>query len=204
MKILLPTLLLFFVSASQEAQVDSAPIRGQVVDEEGAPVAGARHWVSGFEERVDGEWRLVFFTGETLVSTTDAEGRFELPTRPGLRYDLDFDIHGKAPAFYTQVEAGAQLKVVVHEGLDVAGRVVLENGDGIAGFEVGLERPNGRGVWFRTRARTDEDGRFEFPAFREGGEWQVTVGRATLPLEAKQGEVVDDLLVEIRLSRTGR
>lgn len=205
MKILMLALPLLLVPTAQQHQADPQPITGQVVDVGGAPIPGARYRISGYEELSNGEWSLVFYTGEQRVLTTDAEGRFSVTPRPDQRLDLDFDADGMAPSFLTEVEAGADLKVVLREGLDVAGRVVLDSGAGVQGFDVGLQRPNGRGAWFQITAWTDADGRFEFPAFREDGQgWQLTVGRASLPLEAKPGEVLDDLLVEIKLSRTGR
>ena len=205
MKILMLALPLLLVPTAQQHQADPQPITGQVVDVDGAPIPGARYRISGYEELSNGEWSLVFYTGEQRVLTTDAEGRFSVTPRPDQRLDLDFDADGMAPSFLTEVEAGADLKVVLREGLDVAGRVVLDSGAGVQGFDVGLQRPNGRGAWFQTTTWTDADGHFEFPAFREDGQgWQLTVGRASLPLEAKLGEVLDDLLVEIKLSRTGR
>jgi hypothetical protein len=205
MKLLVFALLLLLVPAVQTSPPGARPISGQVVDENGGPIPGARYRISAYEERSDGEWMLVSYTGLQRVFSTDGEGRFTLSCQAHQRLDLDFDAPGKAPSFHTQIEAGEELKVVLREGLDVAGQVVLASGEAVAHCEVGMLRPNHRGDWFQARTWTDEEGRFEFPAFREDGEsWQLTIGRAALPLGANPGEVLDDLLVEIKLSRTGR
>jgi len=210
MKVITLGLLLLLASPTQDARPQdsrpSPPITGQVVDAQGRPVAGARYRTLGQGREIDGQWSSIFYTGLSRTLTTDEQGRFSVTVRPDpdLRYDLVLEGDGKAPVFLEGVEPGADLRVVLLEGRDVAGQVVREGGEGISHMCIGMQLPNARGEWYRAETYTDDQGTFRFPGFLDGDGWQLLVGGAPLPLEANEGEVLDDLLVEIRLSRSGR
>lgn len=203
MKVPALALSLLAVPLLQDSGGSAPPIRGQVVDEDGTPIAGVQYSISGTEILEDGEWHVAFHTGLSPTMTTDEQGRFEFTGRPGVRYDLDFEFDGMAPVFLTRAEAAADLEVVMRPGLDVAGRVVIHGMPGLSGFEVGLERPNERGTWFQASTSTGADGGFEFPGFLAGEGWQLTLGGGVLPVDLMTGDAPDDLLIEVRVSRSG-
>lgn len=203
MKVIAVALSVLAVPLLQDSGETVAPIRGQVVDEDGSPIAGVRYSISGEEILEDGEWYVALTTGRSPIMSTDEQGRFELPGRRGVRYDLDFEFDGMAPVFLTRAEAGADLEVVMRPGLDVSGRVVIDGVVGMSGFQVGLERPNGRGNWFQTSTSTGADGSFEFPGFLAGEGWQLTLGGGVLRVDLMTDDAPDDLLIDVRVSRSG-
>ena len=182
---------------------ETEPVRGVVVDEQGRPLPGVRLWISGFEERAGKGWNVVHFTGQPRIQTSDARGRFEIPGRDHLRYDLDFDLDGRRPAFVQAAEPGADLRVVMEAGRALRGRVVQVGPDGeraIEGAPLAVTRPNGRGLWFQSERRSAADGSFAFAGFLppEGAEgWVLRCAGASLPLE---GVDVEGLRVEIRMT----
>ncbi len=185
----------------------AAPVRGVVVDEEGAPQPGVRCWVSGFEQLQGDTWVVTHFSGKTRIHTTGPDGSFEISARTGLRFDIAFDAAGFSPSEKTAVEPGAELRVVMRKGRTVSGRLVqIVNGSEqpIESARVTIRRPNPRGLWFETERWTGSEGRFRFtnflPAEGGGAEWQLVHGGAVLPLATGPGEEVLDVRIEVRMT----
>jgi len=185
-------------------------LRGVVVDETGAPLEGARCWISGFEERDGDGWRLVHRTGLPRVAFTDADGAFELEAPAGLRCDVDFDADGRAPAFVRAVEPGEPLRVALAVGRTVSGSVVLRDGDReepVPHAKVALERSSARGLWFEHAVLADEHGRFELPGklpeAPDDETWSLVFGGARLALDPGDAGELHDVRIEVRMARGG-
>jgi hypothetical protein len=207
--VLLPLLLAPQAPDGATPRID--PVRVAVVDEAGNPLEGVRWWVSGHETRQDGQWVLTHFLGFPRIETTGTDGCFEIPGREGLRYDVDLDADGFAPAFLRRLEPGAQPRVVLRRGQTVSGRVV-QVVDGVErpllSVPVELQRPNARGVWFSSQRATAPDGRFVFDRFLPDGEgdmdWRLVCAGAFMELGPGLPGPVDDLRVEVSITREGR
>lgn len=209
------SLLVVSQEALQEVVAPAAPpVRGVVVDEAGRPLEGVRWWVSGHEQLQGGAWVLTHFLGIPKVERTGADGSIEVPAREGLRYDVDLDAEGFAPAFLRRLEPGAEPRVVLHRGQTVSGRVV-QVVDGVERplllVPVELQLPNERGLWFSSERRTEMDGSFTFshflpdvPGSEAGRVWRLVCAGAFLELDPQPLQPVEDLRVEISITREGR
>jgi protocatechuate 3,4-dioxygenase beta subunit len=161
--------------------VPEARIEGQVVDESGAPLAGAR-----IETDLNGNWS----DGERApwpierwwhVATSDEQGRYVLEGLPAFDIDVSASLAGRVDAS-TSVETEEGLTataeaLVLQHGRAVAGRVTDPQGRPVAGARVGAVRLNLaqrgtsqslellrrqlRDMAEASRVLTDADGRFE-------------------------------------------
>lgn len=130
-------------------------VRGQVVDPDGAGVAGASVVIS-FASR--DEWMI----DTSLTSESAADGAFSFPAigePPGATLHFEVNRLGFVP-FSQRFEAKAldgALTLQLERGAIVRGRVVDEKGAVVVGAEVSV---NGR---VNSSASTGPDGRFELP-----------------------------------------
>jgi hypothetical protein len=123
-----------------------AKIRGNVIDEAGAPVKGAR--VSAFGPR-----------GSLRDGTLDAAGAFEVASLDaGGQFDVVAWADGLAPTTVKAVASGAEgVRIVLTPGRRVAGRLIDKDGRPIALTRIVL-RTSSCAVAAETG--TDRDGRF--------------------------------------------
>jgi hypothetical protein len=142
-------------------------VHGQVVDENGKPLAETAWKIIGTEELLDGKWTRMFRLNWAADNFTDAEGRFVIPFLKAMRYDLQFHKPGFAPTFVYEVGADfGELKVTLKQGEHIHGSVVRLV-DGIAkpaeGETVELCLP-GSDLWYQEKVSTDANGKYEFRA----------------------------------------
>ncbi|HZF12331.1 MAG TPA: carboxypeptidase regulatory-like domain-containing protein [Thermoanaerobaculia bacterium] len=151
----------------------AARLAGEVVDDAGAPVAGAR-------VRARGELPPSIGSGSLPPSffgtTTDDDGHFELRDTAAGKVTLTAAAAGFLPATLPlQVVTGQSqddLRVVLHRGSTVAGRVLGPDGTPAAGAAVSL-LARGGGLFAGpsgSRARTDGDGGYLLDAVPEGAQ----------------------------------
>jgi hypothetical protein len=204
----------------QNKAMHDAPIigsvQGQVVDENGRPLAEVAWKISGTEKLIDGKWMRVMLLNWAEDHFTDAEGRFVIPFREPMRYDLQFHKPGFAPAFVYEIASdSAELKVTLKRGERIHG-TVTRLVDGIRkpaeGETVELYLPS-RDFWYQERTSTDINGKYEFractPPFEPplpagnfvGGtqiqhpqierKWQLVCKGKTVQVDVKDGKDVE-------------
>lgn len=115
-----------------------AAVAGTVVDAAGAPVAGAEVWL-----RESGAWQPwnveeSSSSGPEARTWSDEAGGFRFAGAPGQAFDLRASAPGYAPADGTAVAGERPAVLVLEEGRRVAGRLVDEDGEPVAGARVGL------------------------------------------------------------------
>jgi len=190
---------------------EATSVRGRVVDDGGAPLAGARAWISGWELRTEGGWQVVHYSGLPRVHLTGTDGRFEVSGHKDHRVDLDVDSPGFAPAFVRQVELGTELHIVLRRGWDVGGRIVQRTPSGEVPAPHGrvtIQLPSSRGLWYQNTVLSGADGRFTFPGLmpRAGScaeadtRWLLNVGGATFELPETVSHPIDDIRVVIEVT----
>jgi hypothetical protein len=182
-------------------------VKGQVVDETGKPLEGVTWRISGIEELRDGKWTRVHRTGEPCENTTDGEGRFVVPFRERLRYDLQFRKFGFAPAFIFEVSADSpEIRLTMKRGESIHGTVKrLTDGQlkPVPMASVELRLPSWD-LWYQERVFTGPRGEFEFracappsePPFPSGNLVEGT-GKQDSPLKRKWQVVYEGEVVEI-------
>lgn len=200
----------------QEDDDASTPTCSVVVfDANGAPLLGARCWVSAFEQRTTDGWRPVMRSGQPRLVFTDAEGRATLECFADELHDVDIDASGLAPARAHRLAVGEERTVRLVRGHTVSGRVVQRIGDEsrpCGHGRIALRQPNDRGLWFDRESSCDADGVFTFEGFLPppqpvrsdvgaSATWQLECGGATFDLGASALEPVDDLVIEIAIER---
>jgi hypothetical protein len=127
---------------------------------------------------------------------------------------VDLDADGFSPAFLRRLVPGAQPRVALRRGHTISGRVVQVI-DGIEhplmSVPVEVQRPNARGVWFSSQRTTDPDGRFAFdrllpdgPDAEGGSAWRLVCAGASLELHPVPSAPMEDLRVEVSITREGR
>ncbi len=176
----------------------AAGLAVRVVDEAGAPIAGAR--VFAWPE----------MTGNSLdpgiEATTGAAGTARLATAAGTLYQLTAERDGFAPArtvVRAPEQAGAPaVALVLTRGATAAGRLTDEGGDVIAGGAVEVEREWDQGRFIQVeaprQATAGADGRFvlrHLPAgrFRLSARAPGRAPAARLPFEVAAGVLQVDL-----------
>lgn len=169
----------------------AAVVRGRVRDPNGEPLAAAEVLV------LDGEEPS---SSPAAQDTSDAEGRYRLNgLAPGKR--TVFARHDRFPATAVTVElveGENPLDLTFPAGVDVAGRLLDENGEPVVGVAVLL---TGAGQLVRPPfSRTDRDGRFRFEQVPDGLYTLVLAGRRYV-LRPSGGtlEVRGEPLVGLRL-----
>jgi protocatechuate 3,4-dioxygenase beta subunit len=175
--------------------VAGAAISGQVVDEDGRPVAGARGQLAiGGESGVAAFVREMRTGGDAYTFRTAADGSFKASRlRPGngQRLTVTHAEHERQTVGGLDLAPGATLsrvRVVLRRGLALSGFVKDEEGNPVAGAEVRLmqmrEARGGRrgmqmsfsfmpGPESMPRARSGPDGRFEFKGLSPGAEFTL-------------------------------
>ncbi len=151
---------------------------GHVVDEGGAPIAGASVKVQvarPSQNMLDYGDRAE--VGPPLEAATDSEGRFEMRGLPAGRVDIFASSQGKAPTLVRGVTLEAELDrqeigtLTLVDGVVLEGRVVDGDGAGIGGAQVTLFPSRGMGdAWSRDTLQesTDAEGHFRFVALNPG------------------------------------
>ncbi len=195
-------------------------IRGLVVDENGKALAGVRWRICATEELRGGKWTFVRRSGLPPSSTTDDEGHFVVTFREPLRYDLQFQKSGFAPAFLYEVGTNSsELKVTLRLGQILHGTVTRRvdgNRKPMANQKVELRLPC-RDFWYQDHATTDQDGKFEFrvctppsePRTRIGNilagsgepprsKWQVVVAGKAVQVDVTDDEAIKPADFEIQ------
>lgn len=177
-------------AACEVALVRETLVRGQVVDPQGIGVAGAQ--VSDAGQR-DG-----------ASVTTDAYGRFELRGLPAGERTLavaaeGFASHRDGP--FELASASVTRRIELRSGGRIAGRVVGEDGAGLAGMRIDLQAYDGNDRSRSRRVETDADGRYAFEHLAAGHlEIQVqdtstdpptTVETRLVDLQPEQDRTVD-------------
>ncbi len=131
-----------------------------VVDEAGRPIALAR-------TRVDAK--------SAPVATTDEHGVSVIRPVPRGDAKVSVEADGFGPTSLTTSAGGAHslahLTAVLVRGAAQAGRVVDETGAPIAGVTVTAYLANRSAQSWQTDVRSDDHGRFEFPALAPGEYW---------------------------------
>lgn len=143
----------------------AATLSGQVVDEAGKPVAGAR--VTTLPNPADQLSAVM----EERESQSGPDGRFVLPKVPAGRLHLvEAVLEGFAPARQL-ADSTAPVRLTLRRGMVAVGRVVSEEGLPVAGAQVRLT-PDGAGqVPTRPKpflATSDADGRFRLHGLSAG------------------------------------
>ena len=138
---------------------------GSVVDDEGHPVASATISAEG-QKRADEPVCLVY----ERSATSDATGRFELTGLDGRSFEVRARSPLHAPVILPWISlAGGppadSLRVVLHPGADLKGRVVRKDGTPEAGLELRLSLPGAR---FADTVETRSDGSFSFTGLPRG------------------------------------
>jgi hypothetical protein len=198
------------------------PIKGQVVDETGKPLEGVTWRIIGIEELRDGKWMRVHRSGEPREDTTDSEGRFVVPFRERLRYDLQFRKFGFAQAFIFEVSADSpEIRLTMKRGESIHGTVKrLIDGQlkPVPMASVELRLPSWD-FWYQERVFTGPSGEFEFRACAPPSEpplpsgnlvggmgkqdssrkckWQVVYEGEVVEIDVRDGEPVEAVDFEI-------
>ncbi|MEM9803207.1 MAG: sigma-70 family RNA polymerase sigma factor [Planctomycetota bacterium] len=152
-------------------------LEGRVVDGAEEPVAGASVWLApdGANAWV-GSTAVATYVDDEPVATTDAEGRFALPTIGRARTVGAF-APGRAPSLAIDLgePSGMALQVTLRleaDGGVVVGRILDPSGEPLAGADVFLDafsRLDGERVDApHLRTRTGPDGRYRFDSVRPG------------------------------------
>ncbi|HEV7514810.1 MAG TPA: carboxypeptidase regulatory-like domain-containing protein [Thermoanaerobaculia bacterium] len=139
-------------------------LAGEVVDDAGVPVPGAR-----LRARSDARLTLLLASPmppPTPVAMSDDDGHFELRDAPTGKMSLYTSAPGFLPTIQPVELAAGQsrddLRVVLHRGSAVVGRVLAPDGTPAADAEVSLAGPSA------TSARADGDGNYGLDAVPPG------------------------------------
>jgi len=163
-------------SVDQVLQTAGKSIAGRVVDENDTPVPGVVVKTTyHLTKREDGKLGFRIINGHDRLSyITDDQGRFAVEVEQDGRYDLTFSSKNHAGFIAYGVPIGTgDLKVSIHEGGTVTGRVVrIENGRkvGVPHVEVSAEHKltnfTYMGFEHDKKTLTDSEGRFRFTHLR--------------------------------------
>jgi protocatechuate 3,4-dioxygenase beta subunit len=140
-------------------------VNGQVVSEQGEPIAGAKVGLSRslLGKETDEPWRYFNSTGK--VPVTDAQGRFQIEgIQPGSRIAVYVNKPGYAGVWSTRVKVGEAGDVRLPDLVlkkatrELTGRVLSPKGQPVAGARVSIHDFGG------PETTTDADGRFRLRA----------------------------------------
>ncbi len=184
-------------------------VAGQVVDEEGRPIAGAVLRNSGrMSNRRDGDYGIV--SAETREATTDADGQFRLDNLyhpPG--------IGGEAPVVLIRAKKFApqrlpvkpgpsdnptEMKITLKAGRRIRGRVADDEGRPVPGVFVSVSE--GRLVRSLVIGNTDVNGEFEFDTLPNDAQFTFEKS-GYVPLENRKFPVDTDEVPTVTMTPTG-
>lgn len=126
--------------------------RGRVLDDQDAPIAGARVWIGNRDTR------------ERKDTLTEVDGRFGFRNVKEGRTLFSVLAKGRQPSTQTtKIEAGmAEVVFKLGAGAVIRARVQNGSGEALAGTRVVLEGNGEIGRTFEFSTTTDDDGRFEW------------------------------------------
>jgi hypothetical protein len=208
--------VLFAVASIAHAATPAGEVRsvaGTVTDADGSPLPAVTWSIAATEQWQDDQWSLVHFDGDDWQGVTDENGRFKIPFRGKVRYDLQFDKEGYGPAFVYQVSADSpDVRVTMGNGVPVRGLVRIKGQDqpSYAGVTVVLRLPNPRGSWYRRTTLTDHEGRYRFlaspppavPGRALRPVWQLVCAGKVVPVEVKADARTEEVEFEIQATAT--
>ncbi len=147
-------------------------LHGLVVDENGAPVAGAS---VAAVTRPGWQWDLLdlaFYELEVAGPATiaDAGGRFALRLARGETVDLRVTADGRAEVLLPRVQAGARVRIVLPPAAPLDVYVRDADGTPVAGALVRGRRRGRTGPQIELNAMTDADGHLHVPHLPAGSE----------------------------------
>jgi RNA polymerase sigma factor (sigma-70 family) len=177
------------------ALVRQTVVRGQVVDVDGAPVAGA---VVSLVGRRDGP-----------RATTDGAGRFELLGLAAGETTLAVEAEGFARLREGPFEVGGtplQLRIQLDRGARVVGRVLGDDGQPLEGEQVLLLAYDGNDLGVDRRTKSDAEGRFMFSGLSLGTFdllWERTLDGTTWTAQSRRVDVTALEDVEANLGASG-
>jgi hypothetical protein len=141
--------------------------RGEVVDEDGRPIAGVELTAGGFTRTFSGDGTAVLgvrrFDAERLSGKTDGAGRFELKPSPHLhsRVNLRANWKGGFIDQHADVRGDEWNRLVLDTGLELTGVVKSLAGEPLAGALVKVTDTA------QGRSTSDEQGRFTIGGLME-------------------------------------
>lgn len=190
-------------------ELPSGKIEGVVVDPEGREVAGADVRTIAVvlpDDEIDGreEWPRRAFASD-WGTTTDEYGRFSLEALDAGRWAVMATMaRGELASLPTVVpllrnEERGGVRLELHPGTRIAGRVVSESGQPLANVDVGgIFQPGTAAAYGVVAERTDAGGNFEFwlwPGFNSFVDLFVVDG--SIPLTSKRASSVTDVVVQV-------
>lgn len=164
-----------------------------VVDDAGHPLAGA----AARSSAGDGRWVVTDDAGHATLS----------PIAIGYAL-VEARAEGHAPGTVvtsTGKAASTRVRLALHTGYEVSGRVVDEHGAGVAGARVVADEDLVGAGLESSSATTDAQGHFSFPALAPGTHMLLAVDGTHAPTRSAPVTIVDRAApaVEIRLAQGG-
>jgi protocatechuate 3,4-dioxygenase beta subunit len=178
----------------------SVSVEVRVLSMEGEPMAG--EWVHANPEVPQDPREFRMFGMGPPQNRTDGRGivKIEVP-KPG-RYR--FSVSNGGPSTVVEVPPeGTSVELRVPPIVEISGRVLDENGEGVSGARVTLESSREGGGFSSISSSSDADGSFRFPGSQEGA-WRLTAGKKGFADSPPQEIVVAGQSIhgiEIRLTR---
>ncbi len=206
-------------SYEQVVATNEKAIAGVALDEKGFPVAGVPVQVCCHKAVRNGRMSWRFADYRELSATTDAQGRFVVPTQEDGEYNLLFSPAQLAAIIVYDVPVGKRdLSVTLPEGGTVVGRLLrIEKGRKvpILNAEVKVEQTSRASFSHLGFDRdgttvTDAEGRFRFEhlctQIREDHDkaeflprtWQISHGEASATIVFDKGTRIDDFELVVR------
>ncbi|MEZ6196581.1 MAG: carboxypeptidase regulatory-like domain-containing protein [Planctomycetota bacterium] len=141
----------------------AAELKGECVDEAGAPVAGVRIVAIPQTDGLPGP-------GETRVTESGADGTFAIPGGLALEHTIIAEAEGYGPSG-GKCEPGRTARIVMKRGVPLRGRIYdFDTGEGLAGAKVVVFCNRDPGL---SETVSDANGNFEFAAVHATAPLQV-------------------------------